>query len=154
MSNNAHFASLGKQTNEYTGLETFPAPDVSHVSFTTQEFTSLCPVTGQPDFCDVTISYEPGEWCVESKSLKLYLRTFRDKSMFVEKVAQVIRDDVVAAIKPRYCSVMIISNPRGGLTLSATSEYDEYEDGPDNTEETYVDPYVDMPVLPLVWENE
>ena len=69
-------------------VETFPAPaDVATVRFTTDELASICPVTGQPDLSRVVIEYAPIEWCVESKSLKLYLWGFRDKAVFAEALA-------------------------------------------------------------------
>ena len=112
---------LGAKINQPTKrLETFPAPaGLSSVTFRTDEFTSLCPVTGQPDFCTVRIEYAPGALCLESKSLKLYLWTFRDRGAFTEAVACEIAQDIAEAIKPRSITVTVIQRPRGGIELEA-----------------------------------
>ncbi len=105
-------------------LEWFPAPKrVGEVVFTTPEFTSLCPKTGQPDFATVTITYTPRERCLESKSLKLYLWTFREKGAFLEQVSSEILGDVVEALDPLDCAVELLSNPRGGIALKTTARY-------------------------------
>ena len=76
-------------------VEVFPAPGhVTEVRFTTEELTSVCPITGQPDISSVEIVYTPGEWCVESKSLKLYLWGFRDRPVFAEALAAEIAGEI------------------------------------------------------------
>lgn len=102
-------------------LETFPAPDnVTEVVLTTDEFTSLCPVTGQPDYCTIQITYQPYERCLESKSLKLYLWTFRERGMFTEALAAEIASTLHEALDPCSLSVVVKQRPRGGIALEAT----------------------------------
>lgn len=98
-------------------LETFPNPDVSSVSFYTEEFTSKCPVTGQPDFCSVGIVYTPSFVCLESKSLKLYLQSFRNEAAFVETLTKRIFSDIFDILRPVTLTVEITSKPRGGISL-------------------------------------
>lgn len=81
------------------------------------EFTSLCPITGQPDFGRILIHYVPGELCVESKSLKLYLGAYRNQGSFHEACVNQIADDLVTAIDPCYLQVFGDFNPRGGIAI-------------------------------------
>ena len=107
-------------------LDTFPNPKPGRpfeVRFTTREVTSLCPVTGQPDFYSVTIRYVPAETCIESKSLKLYLFSFRNSGLFAEDMANRILDDLVAACSPHWMQVLCRMNPRGGISLTASAEH-------------------------------
>jgi 7-cyano-7-deazaguanine reductase len=87
------------------------------------EFTTLCPITGQPDFGTVTITYVPHEKIVELKSLKLYLWSYRDGGAFHEDVTNQILDDLVAAIRPRSMTVHTLWNVRGGITTQVTARY-------------------------------
>jgi 7-cyano-7-deazaguanine reductase len=104
-------------------VEVFPAPDhVTSVTFTTDEVSSLCPVTEQPDLSRVVIEYEPDEWCVESKSLKLYLWGFRDRKVFAEALAGEIAAEIMATAAPRRVTVRITQRPRGGITIEAVAE--------------------------------
>jgi 7-cyano-7-deazaguanine reductase len=104
-------------------LETFPAPATcSRVRFTTDEVTSMCPVTGQPDFSSVEIDYEPGARCIESKSLKLYLWSFRDRPIFAEGLAATIAAEVERAAAPRRVKVVVTQHVRGGIVTEATAE--------------------------------
>jgi 7-cyano-7-deazaguanine reductase len=104
-------------------VEVFPAPEhVTEVRFTTDEVSSVCPVTGQPDLSSVEISYRPGPWCVESKSLKLYLWRFRDRAVFAEALAAEIAGEIMATARPASVTVRITQRPRGGITLSAVAE--------------------------------
>lgn len=104
-------------------VEVFPAPKhVTTVRFCGDELTSVCPVTGQPDLSSVEIVYEPRSWCVESKSLKLYLWRFRDQPVFAEALAAEIAAEILRAAKPKRVTVTITQRPRGGLTLTAVSE--------------------------------
>lgn len=82
------------------------------------EFTSLCPVTGQPDFGQITIEYIPDKLCIESKALKLYLFSFRNHGVFHEAVVNRIADDVVAAIAPRQARISGRFSPRGGISIN------------------------------------
>ena len=99
--------------------EAFPAPNVQLVTMTGTEFTSICPKTGQPDFGTVIIEYEPAKLCIESKSLKYYLWSYRDEGAFCEALAAQIADDVVYAIKPKSLTVRVTQNVRGGIALVA-----------------------------------
>src|SRR5262245_20418447 len=98
-------------------LETFPTPVatpfmVEHVA---EEFTSLCPKTGHPDFGTVTLRYAPGALCVELKSLKLYYQSFRNEGIFYEAVTNRIRDDLVRLMEPRWLQVVTAWRGRGGI---------------------------------------
>jgi len=88
------------------------------IHFDCPEFTSLCPVTGQPDFGRITLDYIPNKLCVESKSLKLYLFSFRNHPTFHEEAVNRILDDVVKAIRPRQATVKGVFNPRGGIAIT------------------------------------
>ncbi len=107
-------------------LETFPNPRPGRdytVEFTCPEFTCVCPRTGQPDFATVTIAYVPDRRCVELKSLKLYLWSYRDEGHFHEDVTNRILDDLVAAIRPRRMTVRGDFNVRGGIHTVVTAEH-------------------------------
>lgn len=121
------FKALGKRvTAPSKELDTFVKPEhVSVVRFTSDELTSFCPVTEQPDFNKVEIEYHPNERCVESKSLKLYLWSFREERIFGEGLAGAIAADLNAALEPHYCRVTLIQNIRGGLQLTAVAEIGE-----------------------------
>lgn len=100
-------------------LETFdnPAPDRDYeIAFDCPEFTCLCPLTGQPDFAHFHITYIPDRACVELKSLKLYLWSYRDEGAFHEKVTNQVLDDLVAAVAPRMAEVRGDWFVRGGIT--------------------------------------
>jgi len=118
---------LGKKYAEpIDDLDFFPAPSgIGTVTLTSEEVTSLCPVTGQPDYYTVTIQYQPRERCIESKSLKLYLWHFRDKPGFCEQMAVEIREKVDAVIDPHSVSVSLIQKARGGITIEAVSQSPE-----------------------------
>lgn len=105
-------------------LECFPKPagSVRRVRFTTDEVTSMCPVTGQPDFSRVEIDYEPDERCVESKSLKLYLWSFRDQPIFAESLAAAIAAEVERAAAPHSVTVVVTQTARGGIVTEATAQ--------------------------------
>lgn len=93
------------------------------VQFNCPEFTSLCPITGQPDFAEIRISYVPAERMVESKSLKLYLFSFRSHGDFHEDVINVIMKDLIALLDPRYIEVTGIFVPRGGISIWPYANY-------------------------------
>ncbi len=86
------------------------------IVFDCPEFTCLCPLTGQPDFARIEIRYTPSRYCVESKSLKLYLGSFRDRGAFHEKVTNTIADDLIAVLAPRAMTVTGFWNVRGGIS--------------------------------------
>src|SRR6266700_5976252 len=95
-----------------------PHPDTDYVArFTAPEFTSLCPVTGQPDFALLVIDYVPDKWLVESKSLKLYLTSFRNHGAFHEACTIRIAKDLVAALAPRWLRIGGYWFPRGGMPI-------------------------------------
>lgn len=104
---------------DFSVLETFksPSPHDYEVTFFAGEFTSLCPVTGQPDFAEITIRYTPESWCIESKSLKHYLGAYRNQAVFAEGIVNRILNDVVAAIAPRRALVIGDFAPRGGIGI-------------------------------------
>lgn len=87
------------------------------VEFETDELTAFCPVTGQPDFYELSLNYRPGERLLESKSLKLYLWGFRDRGAFAEDMAATILQDLVAACKPEQMTVDLAQKIRGGLKI-------------------------------------
>jgi len=106
-------------------LETFETADTTlEVVLHCREFTCRCPITGQPDWAEITISYRPKARIVESKSVKLYMETFREEGIFHEHLATTIRDDFVAALEPRSLEVTVDFNSRGGIAISAQSAYD------------------------------
>ena len=118
------FVALGHAGSEhYAGLETFPNPGVEHVEMTSDELTAVCPLTGQPDLYAVTIEYRPGDRCLESKSLKLYLARFRNEGVFCEALAVRIRDDVASALglENDAVAVTLEQKARGGITITATA---------------------------------
>ena len=103
-------------------VEVFPAPaGVSTVRFTNEELNSMCPVTEQPDVSTVVIEYTPDEWCIESKSLKLYLWGFRDRAVFAEALAAEIATEVMTTAKPTEVVVTLTQRPRGGIEVEAVS---------------------------------
>jgi 7-cyano-7-deazaguanine reductase len=111
-------------------LETFPnpAPQRSYrIHFDTDDFTSVCPVTGQPDFARIDIDYVPDRLCVESKSLKFYLASFRNERAFNEAVTNHILDDFVKACSPREVIVTAQFSARGGIALTVRAEYPDKE---------------------------
>ena len=113
-------------------LETFENPRLGRdyqIEFVFPEFTSLCPVTGQPDFATITVRYVPDRACVEMKSLKLYFFAYRDKGIFYEGVVNTICDDLVAVLKPRRMTVIGAFNVRGGTAGTITVEYDSETTG-------------------------
>lgn len=108
------------------GLETFPNRHPGRdytIEITCPEFTSLCPKTGQPDFATIRIRYVPDRLCLELKSLKLYLHTYRDRGIFYEHVTNVILDDLVAALKPRRMTVEGDFSVRGGISTLVRVEH-------------------------------
>ena len=110
-----------------TILDSFPNPSPRRdyeIKFAFPEFTSMCPVTGQPDFATITITYVPERLCVEMKSLKLYFLAYRNKGIFYEAVVNTILDDLVATLKPRRMTVVGEFAPRGGTTGVVTATHD------------------------------
>jgi 7-cyano-7-deazaguanine reductase len=94
------------------------------VTFRVTEFTAVCPVTGQPDYYDITITMEPDNSSIESKSLKLWLWKYREMGIFCEMLAQEILDEVVTIIEPLTASVTAVQTSRGGIQCTCTSYYE------------------------------
>ena len=112
-------------TQPSTRLETFPNPsrEIDYtIRMTLPEFTCLCPKTGQPDFATFELEYVPDELCVELKSLKLYLWSFRDRGAFHEAVTNQIADDLAGACVPRFLRLTGKFNVRGGIYTSVVVE--------------------------------
>jgi 7-cyano-7-deazaguanine reductase len=117
---------LGKKAKPVRRLETFPNHNDNRdymVTLQTEEFTCVCPKTGQPDFAKIKIQYIPNKKIIESKSLKLYLWSFRDEGVFHEHVTNIILDDLVAALRPRWCKVSTDFAVRGGIGITVEAEY-------------------------------
>lgn len=113
-------------------LETFPKPEnCGAVTFETDEVTSRCPKTNQPDYYTIILSYVPRDLCLESKSLKLYYCGFRDKGNFIETMVTIMRDDFVNALDPLMLRVVAKMKPRGGISIEAESTYFAPELGDD-----------------------
>ncbi len=93
------------------------------ITFECPEFTARCPITNQPDFGKITIKYIPDKKCIESKSLKLYLFSFRNHNTFHEEVVNRILDDIVRACEPRQLLVLGDFNPRGGISIKVEAAY-------------------------------
>lgn len=117
------FKALGHRvTGPARELETFPmAEHVTIVTLESDEVTSVCPITGQPDYETVCIAYEPNGLGIESKSLKLYLWSFRDEGIFCEALAARIAADIFDAAHPHRCTVTVTQKPRGGITIRAVA---------------------------------
>ena len=108
-------------------LETFNSPPkapflIEHIN---EEFTSVCPVTGHPDFGVITLKYEPSSLCVELKSLKLYYQSFRNEGIYYEAVTNQIRDDLVECVQPTWLQVITSWRGRGGIRSNITASYGE-----------------------------
>ncbi len=107
-------------------IETFPNPNKKRnykIEISCPEFTSLCPKTGQPDFGTINISYIPDKKCIELKSLKLYIYSYRDKGSFHEAVTNKILEDFVKSCDPQYVSITGDYNVRGGIKTIVTVEH-------------------------------
>jgi 7-cyano-7-deazaguanine reductase len=124
--------ALGSKDTKYKSeyapevLESFSNkhPDRDYfVKFNCPEFTSLCPITGQPDFATIYISYVPDERLVESKTLKLYLFSFRNEGCFHEDVVNIIMNDLIKLLSPKYIEVWGKFLPRGGLSIDPFCNY-------------------------------
>lgn len=129
------FQNLGQQSNYPANyapelLESFENkhPERDYwVKFNCPEFTSLCPITGQPDFATIYISYIPDMKMVESKSLKLYLFSFRNHGAFHEDCVNIIMNDLIKLLEPRYIEVWGKFMPRGGLSIDPWCNYGKKE---------------------------
>jgi len=107
-------------------METFPNPNPErdyNIHIECPEFTCLCPKTGQPDFAEISLDYTPDERCVELKSLKQYIWSFRDEGHFHEKVTNMVADDLIGLLDPRRLRVEAKFNVRGGLFTTVVVEH-------------------------------
>ena len=107
-------------------LELFNNPRVGRdyvITIRCPEFTSVCPKTGQPDFGEIVIEYCPDKQCIELKSLKFYMQSYRDKGIFYESLTNDILDDLSVACKPRWMRVTSRFTPRGGISTDVAAEY-------------------------------
>ncbi len=107
-------------------IETFPNPETGRdytIRIRVPEFTCLCPKTGQPDFAELTLEYVPDDLCVELKSLKMYVWSYRDEGAFHEAVTNRILGDLVAAISPRFMRLSADFNVRGGIYTTVVAEH-------------------------------
>lgn len=135
MANADHIPGLTHLKANHSDYPTDPTADILEafdnrhpnndywITFNCPEFTSLCPVTGQPDFGEITIKYRPDLKCVESKSLKLYLFAFRNHNAFHEEVTNIMLDDLVNLLQPREMIVLGNFRPRGGISLDIEARY-------------------------------
>lgn len=120
---------ISRPKNREEGLRgmiegSFTCPEnVTEITFTCHEFTSVCPKTGQPDFGEIEVYYRPRIKCIESRSLKFYLWSYREEGAFCESLASQIAKDVYEAIKPDYVRVTVSQNSRGGIQLTSVAEY-------------------------------
>lgn len=117
---------LGRSAQPSKRLETFPNHHRDRryvVRLVSEEFTCVCPATGQPDFATITVEYSPAERILESKSFKLYLWSYRDQGVFHEHVTNTILDDLVAALQPHWCRVVGAFKIRGGIALTVEAEH-------------------------------
>ena len=114
------------KNKDIMAIETFPNPISGRdytITMKCPEFTCLCPKTGQPDFAILHISYIPDKICIELKSLKIYLTSYRNEGGFHEKVINIILDDLVSACKPRNMKIVGDFNVRGGIYTTVTVEH-------------------------------
>jgi len=114
------------ENQEIVEIETFPNPFPGrdyNIDMECPEFTCLCPKTGQPDFGILDISYIPDKLCIELKSLKIYLTSYRNEGGFHEKVVNIILDDLVSACKPKKMKIVGDFNVRGGIHTTVTVEH-------------------------------
>lgn len=120
-------------------LETFPnpAPDRNYrIHFETDDFTSVCPITGQADFARIDIDYVPDRWCIEAKSLKFYLASYRNEHAFNEAVTNRILNDFVKACAPREAVITAQFSARGGIALTVRTEYPDERIGKELAQRT------------------
>ena len=122
---------LGHPAQPSKKLEAFPNRDPGRyylVTLETDEFTCVCPITGQPDFATIKVAYVPAEKIVESKSFKLYLWSYRNEGVFHEHVVNQILDDLVAVLDPHWIQVTGKFNVRGGIRIEVAAEHTKTEE--------------------------
>jgi 7-cyano-7-deazaguanine reductase len=131
----AHDRSLpfkGEEAIDVEVLECFdyeyadkPVGEPMEIATTTDEFTSVCPFSGLPDFATVTVAYSPNRHCLELRALKYYLMSYRDVGIWYEHLVNRMLADLVQACKPKHMRIEIACKPRGGLSSTVTAEYKE-----------------------------
>lgn len=124
----ADLTLLGRDAQPSKRLETFPNRHPGRrytVTLHSDEFTCICPATGQPDFAEITIRYVPDQRIVESKSLKLYLWSYRNEGVFHEHVTNTILDDLVAALDPHWMEVTGAFQVRGGINITVVATHEK-----------------------------
>ncbi len=125
---------LGRETHGPIGAEQLDTVLWNHsdtdavVEFSTDELTAICPMTGQPDFYELKLSYRPGSHLLESKAMKLYLWSFRDRGMFAEDMAATLLKDLVAACEPTELTVDLIQKVRGGIKIRTVVRHHSKEE--------------------------
>ncbi|MBM4022152.1 MAG: NADPH-dependent 7-cyano-7-deazaguanine reductase [Planctomycetes bacterium] len=116
-----HLKALGTARAQFDGLETFDAPaGIKRVSLVSDECCAVCPVTGQPDWYTITVEYRPGPFCIESKTFKLYVQSFRNSGMFCEQFADKIAQDCANVLKVD-ATATVNQKPRGGVAIVSTA---------------------------------
>ena len=115
------YSALGKPVTRYEHLDAIPTR-CSFVQYHSDQLTSACPVTGQPDFYEATIEIEADGTAIETKTLKLYLETYRDAAIFCEDLTVKICEDLYAACQPHLCRVILQQRRRGGIQITARHE--------------------------------
>jgi 7-cyano-7-deazaguanine reductase len=129
---------LGRETRGPIGAEQLDMVPWNHadtdavVEFSTDELTAICPVTGQPDFYELKLSYRPGPRLLESKAMKLYLWSFRDRGMFAEDMAATLLKDLVAACDPAEMTVDLTQKVRGGLKIRTVVRHESHQQSADS----------------------
>ncbi len=124
----AGLSLLGRKARPSKRLETFPNRHPKRrymVTLATDEFTCVCPMTGQPDFATITIKYIPDQRIIESKSLKLYLWSYRNQGVFHEHVTNRICDDLVRALDPHWIEVTGAFKVRGGISITVVATHEK-----------------------------
>jgi 7-cyano-7-deazaguanine reductase len=120
------YTALGKPVTQFEQLDLVPTR-CKFIEYHSDQLTSSCPVTGQPDFYEVTISMDADGTAIETKTLKLYLETYRDQAIFCEDLAVKICEDLFAAAEPKTCRVSLQQRRRGGIQITARHELSKGE---------------------------
>lgn len=117
------FKALGNKVTTFDRLETFPTPaGVTQVTCVSDEITAVCPITSQPDWYVISIQYSPNRLCVESKTVKMFFNTLRNKGIFCEALAGHIAEVFCRALEPLKIKVTVTQKPRGGVSIIAVAE--------------------------------
>lgn len=116
---------LGRSKSKPTkNIECFKAPpNIKIVTISSDEITAFCPLTRQPDYYSIRVRYQPCNLCIESKSFKLYLMSFREEGHFIESLSKIMLDDFVNACNPLWMEVELEMRPRGGITINSISRF-------------------------------